>query len=401
MLIYLRFYSAVDNLTIFKYCSKDNCMKYVLVIIMSIILLFGCAMPGAPPLAQPPSVPGGQSSATPTPEPVPQPTPAPVPQSVPEPAPQPPPPKEEVKYNTYNAEGFSILYPDGWGIEDEWIMFISPKESENDLFLELFTVKTWESSETLEDLETDEKSFIGESAKFTKSERIKFKGYDAIRLEGDFLPGSENSIVGGSGNEHFTTIFFRIDKVVYRFRYTIEKGKEKRYLPFVNHAIDTLKVGPDASKAPKQPSSGYIYFAGSRFSIEYPSAWTKRKDPSLRFVADKENESDPVLEDVIIEYWESNATLDDMEKEEKSVLYENETFEKVERIEFKGYPAVLFRYEGSLYPESGEKQHYTVTRFKKDNLQYRIGYVWETVPGNTKEKFEPIFKKMIESFKFN
>src|SRR3989338_430848 len=33
-------------------------------ILLLLILFFGCAMPGAPPLAQPPSVPAGQSSAT-------------------------------------------------------------------------------------------------------------------------------------------------------------------------------------------------------------------------------------------------------------------------------------------------------------------------------------------------
>ncbi len=356
----------------------------ILAIMLSAILFFGCAQQAKK--ETPPSA-----------------TPTPAPQPLPEPTPQPPPPaKDELKYNTYNsAEGFSILYPDGWGIEDEWIMFISPKEDENDLFKDLFTVKTWESSETLDDLETNEKSFIGDDANFTSSKRIKFKGHDAIQLEGVFHPNVTDNLVGGSGKDHFTTIFFKISRVVYRVRYTIEKGKEEIYMPFVNHMTDSLKVGSDISKTLQQPTEGYTYFAGSRFSIEYPSAWTKRKDPSLRFVADKENENDTVLEDFIIEYWESNATLDDMEKEEKSVLYENEAFTKVERVDFKGYPAVLFEYEGSLYPESGEKQHYVVTRFKKDNKQYRIGYVWETAPGNTKEKFEPIFKKMIESFEFN
>ncbi len=290
-------------------------------------------------------------------------------------------------YAKFAVPEFTLEYPPDLSFEEK-AFFTAPKEDGNDSFQELFTVKTWDTRETLDDLEVYEKGYIGDNANFTNISRTTFKGRDAALLEGDFPPSNK------SKGEHFTTIFFKQERRTFRLRYTIEKGKEATYAPFVERMKDSFRTAPDA---PFPAAEGYLKYNSSYFSIDYPSKWALEKPDSFRFVSDKENSSDTVLEELLVEISETNKTFDELEQEEKELLWENETISSIQRAQFKGYNASFIEYDGALYPGSVEQQHFKTILFRKGSKLYRLQYVFENLESK-KQKFAPMFEKILESF---
>lgn len=291
-------------------------------------------------------------------------------------------------FTRFDAPEFSLDYPPELSFEEK-AFFTSPNESDGDGFQELFTVKTWETGETLDDLEVNEKGYIGDDANFTNITRAVFREREALLLEGEFPPASNKS-----KGERFTTIFFKQGQRVFRLRYTIEKGKEAIYQPIVERMKDSLQLPPVASAS---SSEGYSKYNSSRFSIDYPSAWVVEKPDSFRFVSSKENSSDKVVEELIVEVAESNKTFDELEQEEKALLWEGEEISSIQRAQFKGYDASFIEYDGALYPGSVEQQHFKTIVFRKQGKVYRLQYVFEKAEGK-KEKYAPLFEKILETF---
>lgn len=189
---------------------------FLLLVLLSAVLLFGC-------------VNGGEPAAN---------------QSSPEPVNSPPPElkeSNEVSYTYYSSPLFMIYYPRGWKVDDilqGTFRFYSQKEDENDVILDEFIVEIWEGSEsTASDFEEYEKTLMVEGDVVTSKEEATFKGKSAFVIEVD---GSEPK----SGTPMlFKTVFFRNGKWVYRLNYGIEKSKKEKYEPIMESIFDKFVVG--------------------------------------------------------------------------------------------------------------------------------------------------------------
>ncbi len=292
----------------------------------------------------------------------------------------------EVQYRSYETQNFTIMYLSEWSVMNNWVSVTIPNETEIDNY---FGVMSWASSETLDDLVVYEKGYIGSSENITNVQKIKFKSYDAVSVESETTIGSYNSIT-----RHRTVTYFKVGNRVYRVFYAIDKSREDTLNPLMDSVMQTFE--PDGNAV---APAGHSTYSIPEFSFVYPSDWSLDKDPSVRFVSDKETPTDIVLEDAVVESWQGTDTLDNLAKSELQLgINTKDTLKGVTKFQFKGLNAEVVDYEGALYPGSVEQQHYRTYYFKKNDTIYRLGFVWESAPLNKQSKFEPISQKMLDSF---
>ncbi len=314
-------------------------------------------------------------------------------------------PKEEVVYENYSNQYFSIQYPSTWNVVElnengvESVDFLSKQENKNDELLDGFSISVFDDAdlETFEDFKNYEKLLLYETQTITSSKETTLNGLKATEI-----------LVQGKNPEtdieiKDLVIYLKKNDKIFRISRAYQGSKEDKYTPSFEKMMESLKITYVESKKPERKIE-YITYNHDKFSIDYPSDWSvddaysEQVDgfDSVLFRSRIEDSQDELYDEMVVEVYyltDDFKTFDDFKKSEESILYEGQRVTSTEETKLNGYDALKINIEGN-YSDYNTQTKDAVLYFVKENKVFRIDYAYEA---SKEKKYLPIFKKMLEN----
>jgi hypothetical protein len=312
----------------------------------------------------------------------------------------------------YPAIGLNISVPNDWNLSqttqsiNEVATYLSPKQNPFDRFQENLMIKEGRYLQNVT------------PSRFMNTTLEGLKGLSHFRMierEDNFtvsgLPA--NKIVYSYDQNRYPYMAMQLSAFAgpayLTFTYNTELGKYAEYLPVIENTIASVKIDPHFLFPPIQNSTSVAFGDKSTgVSVQYPQNWTRAFDHYLTSIfaiyAPLQNASDTYYDNIRImtqdirNPGQSNFTVQkhitDLENYFKASL-KNFHLLQNERTSLSATPAYGITYSFTSNDMMKHKLQRIVSL--KDNKVYTIIY---DSTENSFDRYLPIFKELLTSFKF-
>lgn len=308
--------------------------------------------------------------------------------------------EKNVEYETYSNEYFSIKYPENWDVKTEeegYIDFLSKFESSKDMFEDGVAIAIVDINEVAEEYSTldniNEASKDGQLELYENEEVIskgkkELNGYETFEIVSEWYDQDLEMELKRK------TVYLIEEGKEFMIICIFEKGKEDKYELIIEEMINSFNI------LYKQPEESVTYeeYNNDYFSIKYPKNWDVEIDEQqVNIKAKLEGSTDKYRDKIVITVWDTSeeySDLEDMEKHEDSILYENEKVISRVKKELNGYSILETNNEWYAQNSKLYLKRKAVYIIEKGKI-FTIECIYEK---DKEEIYGENFEKMLESF---